>query len=216
MASSIAAGFLKGLAGGAMDQISARQKAEQEMKKAKMLEQLRMETEKEMTLFKESRPDYQEELRGRKLTNDYTGVKMQQDQELFPLDKRAKEVSIANAVEDQAMAREKLGMERERLSLERASTGESIRASRSKNSGDGNSNDSKVLHADYSKVYDRMKDMGANPYELARTEYQWRNAVSQGKGTKWQKDFLSKLMDTYSKKVDPAKTALLPALDKSK
>lgn len=59
--SNILAGFVKGFADTTRTGLERREEEEREIRKAKLLNELRMATEKEMTLFKESTPAAKEE-----------------------------------------------------------------------------------------------------------------------------------------------------------
>lgn len=59
--SNILAGFVKGFADTTRGGLERREEEERELRKAKLLNELRMATEKEMTLFKESTPAAMEE-----------------------------------------------------------------------------------------------------------------------------------------------------------
>lgn len=58
---NILAGFVKGFSGTTLKGLERREEEERELRKAKLLNDLRLATEKEMTLFKESTPAAKEE-----------------------------------------------------------------------------------------------------------------------------------------------------------
>jgi hypothetical protein len=161
MASSFLTNFIGGVADYGLDQIKTRQANEQEMKKAKMLAQLRLETDKELATFtndleqqntdsKASGPDLQQgvyiyrdkqgnEKSRRPLTDtekQEVGLALKKDQ----LDVENVQSTISSRAADDARANASLGLERLRTN-DSLATGKATRASLdgTKNSGTGSS-----------------------------------------------------------------------------
>lgn len=200
--------FLSGFAGNVNDQLAARTKTEEDIRKARLLEQLRSETEKEMTLWKESRPEAQEDLRYKRTMREANEEKLRQDREMYPLDRAIKQRQFDYMAEDQAMQRERLALDRQSVAERRADRAEA-RAARDSAQKQARQD---VLYQDYNNVYTRMKDAGANEYELSRLEAQWRKSIDEGKSPDWQQKFLRNVMNDYSKKVDfQQRHGLLPS-----
>ena len=209
---SILAGFIKGFSGNAVSQMKERDEEERERRKARMLEQLRVDTQKELTLWEESRPGYQEDLKAKRTRNEAETERLRQDRELFPLDVQYKRQQIEFGAEDQRMQRESHADSLRTNAESRASS----RASRSRLAGSGNDSPrSKTnLNARYKAVIDLMREGGANPYELSRAEYQWQEAQRTGKSDKYKEVYVTALANKWSTKAR-AMTSL-PVLDKDK
>lgn len=200
---NIIAGFVKGSTGYAVDRIAKREDAEAELRKQQMLEQLRKETAKELALFEEDLPSNKLRREKEQRQMEYDAEEQDYKRQVRPLELSAKEKELSYMDENQQFKREDQAMQRERLSLERASTAESIRASRASRSGrtsmDRNRNNDQILFAEYNNAIKELKDAGANPSVLANFQTAWYDGINKKKWTPTQQEaFISTMRHTFT------------------
>ena len=192
---SLIAGFVKGASDYGVDQIKRRQDAEQEIEKAKLLERLRLDTQKELETFREqltandvdkdlSSPDFArgklvfrnkkgDITRERDLTADEIQAhKLDTEKATLGLDNTRSE--IASRAHDDANADA-------RLALDRASTSQSIAESKHRMAKDGDLDGTKVLSKEYNNAKDELTKAGVNPSVLAEFQNTWYEGVNKSK-----------------------------------
>lgn len=229
MDGSILAGFVKGAADYGADQIKQRQAAEQEMAKTKMLEQLRLETEKEMATFRDnldnnkvskdlSTPDYTNgKVVFRNAKGDVISERPMTPDELqaHSMDVQKDQLSLDNVKSEINARGVAQAHDAERIGLERQSLGISASRERREAAKDGLDTRSAagkpLLLKEYSNTIQELTKAGANPSVLANFQTRWYEGVNQaGWDTAQQRKFLDSMRRSFTdihnvggKKVDP-------------
>jgi hypothetical protein len=221
-AGNLIAGFVKGASDYGADQIKQRQEADRELQKTKLLEQLRLDTEKEMAVFRDnldnkkvskelSSPDYTRgKLVFRNAKGDVTSERdltpdelqahsMDTQKDQLGLDNVRSEIGAraSSAANDSA----RVGLDRQRLGLESQRVGiESQRLSLDKkNSGSTTDSGKPILIAEYNNAKDELTKAGANPSILANFETQWYEGVNQkGWSKPQQRTFLLEMRRKFT------------------
>lgn len=203
MAGNLLAGFVKGFTGQTRKGIEAREEEEREERKARMLAQLRMDTEKEFALWKEGRPDYKLDLKRKEQEIDLAGRRDVRDEEKLALDRLNTESTIAH---------------RDRsFGLDAARTGAAIRSydrqGRSAGEADG------ILLAEANRAFDSLEAADVNPMQIAHAKRVFDarvNGIDPTTGEKippadktWQRRYLAdlrrRLLDEAQKSLDVLK-----------
>lgn len=206
---SIGAAFLKGAADWNLDRMDKREDAELEMKKARMLEELRRETAKELAEFEENLPSKKLEREKKMLDieNAREDQSMARDthamnKEGFELDKGYKALDYQHKAQDQQRAQE-------RLSLDRASTYESIatnRASRSRMARQEKeeAKSDNILFREWEDLKQHVTGTGlANESELSGMQSTWYNGVNQaGWDKSKQRQYIQLMYDRFKRKAE--------------
>lgn len=219
MDGSIIAGFVKGASEYGADQIKQRQAAEQELQKTKLLESLRLDTEKEMATFKDnldkndvskdmSSPDYTsgklvyrnkngDIVGGRQLTPDEIQAhSMDQQKDSLGLDNIRSEMAARtqSAANDSA----RLGLDRQRVGIEAAnSKREAAKDGLDTRSAAGQP----LLLKEYSNAVNELTKAGANPSVLANFQTKWYEGVNQaGWSPAQQRKFLDSMRRSFTDK----------------
>lgn len=216
------AGFTKGVAGYGLQALQKNQDEEREMRKIKLLEQLRKDTEKEMLEFREQlnkrKPD------PRMSTDDLTTGKRTLRNEYgedigavdlpksaledYAMDKSYKTKQIENMDADNRRADEQLAISRGHLGLARQQAARGLDGSGASSGGkDG------ILIAEANKIFETMKASGAPGNWIAQAQAKWYDGVNNKKWTKeQQRAFLSAMMNSWAN-VASKQSGLLSKID---
>lgn len=215
------AGFTKGVANYGLKAIEQNQQEEREMRKVKLLEQLRKDTEKEMAEFRDQlnkrKPD------PRMSTDDLTTGKRTLRNEYgedlgavdlpksaledYAMEKNYKTKQIENMDADNRRADEQLAISRGHLSLARQG------AARDLDSKEGGKDG--VLIAEANKIFETMKASGAPGNWIAQAQAKWYDGVNnKGWSKEQQRAFLSSMMNSWAN-VASKQSSLLSKIDEA-
>lgn len=203
---NILAGFVKGFAGNAAGQMEDRQRAERELQKEKMLMTLRAETQAQLAEFEETLPSKVLDRERTKQSMDLAVKDQDLQQQTFDLNRQSTLQQMRLRDEDQAIQRSRLALEQGNAAQSRAESRTRMRALEA-------GNDNKTRYTDFNNVYQSMKEQGANAFELAQAQANWRTGLMEQNWTeKQQKIYISQLAQDWAKK---AKAHMaLPSLNK--
>lgn len=206
---SIGAAFLKGAADWQLDRMSKREDVELEMKKARMLEELRRETAKELAEFEENLPskklEREKKIQDMEFAREDQGMARERhgmEKEGFELDKGYKALDYQYKAEDQQM-------QRQRLALDQASTAESIATNRAQRArlareDKESAKADNILFREWEDLKQHVTGTGlANEAELAGMQSTWYNGVNQAGWTKEkQRQYIQLMYDRFKRKSD--------------
>jgi hypothetical protein len=215
---SLFAGFVKGASDYGVDQIRRRQDAEQEIEKQKLLEKLRLDTEKEMATFRDkldstdvdkgiSSPDYaRNKLVYRNKKGDVISERDLTPDEIqaHSLETNTAQASldntksaIASRSHDDALQSERLALDRQRTAAE---VGESNARTAKLKSEAGGLDGTKVLSKEYDRTVSDLAKSGVNPHQLAVFQTNWYEGVNSSKWTpSQQRVFLTEMRKRFTK-----------------
>lgn len=229
MNGNIFAGFVKGAADYGADQIKQRQDAERDMQKAKLLESLRLDTQKELATFQDnldnkkvskdlSTPDY---TNGKVVFRNAKGDVISErpmtpdEMQAHSMDVQKDQLGMANIQSEIDTRGESLKNDRTRLGLEAQRVGIEAANSRRAAEKEGLDNRSakgkKLLLKEYSNTVEELTKAGANPSVLANFQTRWYEGVNQaGWEPAQQRKFLDSMRRSFTdihkvngKDVDP-------------
>lgn len=206
---SVGAAFLKGAADWNLDRMDKREDVELEMKKARMLEELRRETAKELAEFEENLPSKKLEREKKLQDMEFAREDQGMDREKFGMEKEAFGLDKEDRALDRQLKLEDQQMQRTRLSLDRASTSESIANSRAQRARYAREDKEKakadnILFREWDDLKQHVTGTGlANEAELAGMQSTWYNGVNQaGWDKNKQRQYIQLMYDRFKRKSD--------------
>lgn len=195
------AGFVQGSTGYAVDRIKAREDEERELRKARLLEELRKDTAKELAIFEENLPSAK--LRREKEMQDMEFAREDQsmDREGFELDKGYKALDYQYKASDEKREQEKHGMslalDSERIKSERVSRARSLSGGAGASSKGTKGN--QILFAEYDRTIKELRDSGANASVVANFQTMWNEGVNmKGWSPSQQRVFLQRMRESFT------------------
>lgn len=205
-AGNILAGFVKGFTGQALDQMERRELAAAEEKKARMLEELRRETAREVALLQESLSDAEVDDKlsevdyttGKRILRNSEGKVIGQlaipesDMEAYRLEQEAGQIGLQDA---------RLGLDVKRANIDQSKAAASYSRAAARRALDSTSgkDEPKMLVAEYERTMSELQEAGATPSLLANFQREFHEGVTtKGWGKSAQRAFLNKMRSTFT------------------